>query len=74
MILLQETKDESNPQGSIYIDIYIDIDIDIDIDIYIYISTIYTGLEKLAFLVHESPCSSKQVQENIVHLVILCTL
>ena len=32
------------------------------------------GLKKLAFLVHESPCSSKQVQENVVHLVILCTL
>ena len=32
------------------------------------------GLEKLAFLVHKSLCSSKQVQENIVHLVILCTL
>ena len=29
------------------------------------------GLEKLGFLVHESLCSSKQVQENIVHLKIL---
>ena len=33
-----------------------------------------TGLEKLGFLVHESPCSSKQVQENVVRLVTLCTL
>ena len=31
-------------------------------------------LEKLGFLVHESPCSLKQVQENVVRLVILCTL
>ena len=30
-----------------------------------------SGLEKLGFLVHESLCSSKQVQENIVHLVTL---
>ena len=37
-------------------------------------STLWTGLEKLGFLVHKSPCSSKQVQENVVHLVILCTL
>ena len=33
-----------------------------------------TGLEILGFLVHESPCSSKQVQENVVRLKILCTL
>ena len=33
-----------------------------------------TGLEKLGFLVHKSLCSSKQVQENVVCLVILCTL
>ena len=32
-----------------------------------------SGLEKLEFLVQESPCSSKQVQENIVHLIILCS-
>ena len=32
------------------------------------------GLEKLGFLEHESPCSSKQVKENIVHPKILCTL
>ena len=31
-------------------------------------------MEKLGFLVHESPCSWKQVQENVVRLVILCTL
>ena len=31
-------------------------------------------LEKLGFLVHESLCSSKQLQENVVHLIILCTL
>ena len=29
---------------------------------------------KIGFLVHESLCSSKQVQENIVQLVTLCTL
>ena len=34
----------------------------------------YSGLEKLGFLVHESPCSSKQVQENVVCLKILFTL
>ena len=33
-----------------------------------------SGLEKLGFLVHESPCSSKQVQENVVRLKILFTL
>ena len=33
-----------------------------------------SGLEKLGFLVHESLCSSKQVQENVVCLIILCTL
>ena len=32
------------------------------------------GLKKLSFLVHESPCFSKKVQENVVCLVILCTL
>ena len=29
------------------------------------------GLEKLGVLVHESPVSSEQVQENVVRLVIL---
>ena len=33
-----------------------------------------TGLEKLGFLVNETPCSSKQVQEHVVPLVILCSL
>ena len=33
-----------------------------------------SGLERLGFLVHESPCSSKQVQENVVRLKILFTL
>ena len=32
------------------------------------------GLEKLGFLVHKSLCFSKQVQENTVHLIILCPL
>ena len=32
------------------------------------------GLEKLGFLVCKSLCSPKQVQENVVHLNILCTL
>ena len=32
-----------------------------------------SGLEELGFLVNESPCSSKQVQENIVRLVIFCS-
>ena len=32
------------------------------------------GLEKLGVLVHESSGSSEQVQENVVHLVILCSL
>ena len=36
--------------------------------------TEFSGLEKLGLLVHESPCSSKQVQEKVVCLVILCTL
>ena len=30
-----------------------------------------SGLEKLGFLVHESLCSSNQVQENVVHLIML---
>ena len=29
---------------------------------------------KIVFSGHESQCSEKQVQENVVHLVILCTL
>ena len=33
-----------------------------------------TGLETFVILVHESPCSSKQVQESVVRLVISCTL
>ena len=36
--------------------------------------SIEAGLEKLDFLVHESPCSSKQVQENVARLKILFTL
>ena len=32
-----------------------------------------SGLEKLGCLWHESPCSSKRVQENVVRLKILCT-
>ena len=32
------------------------------------------GLEKLGFYVHESRCFSNQVQKNVVHLVILCSL
>ena len=31
----------------------------------------YSGLERLGFLVHESPCFSLKVQENIAHHVIL---
>ena len=31
----------------------------------------HPGLEKLGFLAHESLCSSNQVSENIVHLIIL---
>ena len=34
----------------------------------------HAGLEKLGFLVHESPCFSKQVQENVVRLKILFTV
>ena len=30
----------------------------------------YSGLERFEFLVHESPCSSQKVQENVVHHVI----
>ena len=37
-----------------------------------YMLHIITGLEMLGFLVHKSPSSSKQVQENVVRLVILC--
>ena len=33
-----------------------------------------SGLEKLGFLVNKSLCSSKQVQENVVCLVIFCFL
>ena len=33
-----------------------------------------SGLQKLGFLMHKSLCSSKQVQKNLVHLVILCSL
>ena len=36
------------------------------------IHQLLSGLEKLGFLVHESPCSSKQVQENVLRFVILC--
>ena len=32
-----------------------------------------TGLEKLGFLVNQTLCSSKQVQEHVVPLVILCS-
>ena len=30
----------------------------------------FSGLERFGFLVHESPCSSQKVQENVVHHVI----
>ena len=33
----------------------------------------FSGLVKLGFLVNKSPCSTKQVQENVVRLVILCS-
>ena len=33
-----------------------------------------TGLEKLGFLVNETPCSSKQGQEHVVPLAILWSL
>ena len=33
-----------------------------------------SGLEKLGFLVNKSLCSSKQVQENVVCIVIFCFL
>ena len=33
-----------------------------------------SGPEKLGFMAHESPCSSNQVRQNIVQLVILCSL
>ena len=39
-----------------------------------YVLVNISGLEKLDFLVHESPCSSKQVQENVARLKILFTL
>ena len=35
---------------------------------------LHTGLEKLGFPVNESSCSSKQVQGNIVRLIILRSL
>ena len=39
-----------------------------------YIYLVITGLEKLGFLVNETPCSSKQVQEHVLPQVILCSL
>ena len=42
----------------------------ISLHIYVYVS----GLEKLAFLVHKRSCSLKQVEENVMCLVILCCL
>ena len=38
--------------------------------LYSRLQTWMTGLEKLGFLEHESPCSYNQVQENVVRLVI----
>ena len=62
------TKVNSNYQ---FIIIIITIIIIIIITIIIFI--IITGLEKLGFLVNETACSSKQVQEHVVPLVILCS-
>ena len=53
--------------------IIIIITIIIIIIITIIIFIIITGLEKLGFLVNETACSSKQVQEHVVPLVILCS-
>ena len=63
------TKVNSNYQFIIIIIITIIIIIIITIIIFI----IITGLEKLGFLVNETACSSKQVQEYVVPLVILCS-
>ena len=63
------TKVNSNYQFIIIIIITIIIIIIITIIIFI----IITGLEKLGFLVNETACSSKQVQEHVVPLVILCS-
>ena len=38
------------------------------------VNRFYTGQEKLCFLVHKNLYSSRKVQENVVRLVILCTL
>ena len=62
------TKVNSNYQFIIIIIITIII-----IIITIIIFIIITGLEKLGFLVNETACSSKQVQEHVVPLVILCS-
>ena len=63
------TKVNSNYQFIIIIIIITIIIIIITIIIFI----IITGLEKLGFLVNETACSSKQVQEYVVPLVILCS-
>ena len=63
------TKVNSNYQFIIIIIIITIIIIIITIIIFI----IITGLEKLGFLVNETACSSKQVQEHVVPLVILCS-
>ena len=63
------TNVNSNYQFIIIIIITIIIIIIITIIIFI----IITGLEKLGFLVNETACSSKQVQEHVVPLVILCS-
>ena len=65
------TKVNSNYQFIIIIIIITIIIIIIIITIIIFI--IITGLEKLGFLVNETACSSKQVQEHVVPLVILCS-
>ena len=64
------TKVNSNYQFIIIIIITIII---IIIIITIIIFIIITGLEKLGFLVNETACSSKQVQEHVAPLVILCS-
>ena len=33
----------------------------------------YSGLERLGFLVHDKPCFSQKVQENVVHRVVSCS-
>ena len=38
-----------------------------------HLTDINSGLEKLGFIEHKILCSSKQVQENVVHIKILCS-